>query len=139
MRIENEIRIDAPVDRVWEVTRDVERWPEWTPTVTAVKLLTADPFGLGSVARIRQPLQPEAEWTVTDWQPGRRFAWATSRPGMRMVGIHEMSEAASGTVNRLAVEVEGWLAALVWPLLKPAIRKSLKMENAGLKRRCEQG
>jgi uncharacterized membrane protein len=30
------IDIEAPVEQVWEVLREVERWPEWAPTVTSV-------------------------------------------------------------------------------------------------------
>ena len=31
------IDIEAPVEQVWEVLREVERWPEWAPTVTSVR------------------------------------------------------------------------------------------------------
>lgn len=137
MIITDAIRITAPVERVWEITADVESWPDWTPTVTSVRRIGTEPFGRGSVARIRQPAQPESEWTVTEWQEGRRFAWATERTGLRMVGIHEMEPAGDGTVNRLVVEAEGWLAVLLWPILRPAIARSLRQENAGLKRRAE--
>ena len=30
------VDIPAPPDRVWAVIADVERWPEWTPTVTRI-------------------------------------------------------------------------------------------------------
>ncbi|QIO22711.1 SRPBCC family protein [Haloarcula sp. JP-L23] len=28
--------VDAPVETVWEVLTDTERWPEWGPSITAV-------------------------------------------------------------------------------------------------------
>ncbi len=60
--VEQSIRIDveAPVQRVWEVLREVERWPEWTPTVTSVRRLDDGSAWLGpgfgrSSPRVRRP------------------------------------------------------------------------------------
>jgi uncharacterized protein YndB with AHSA1/START domain len=138
MQVEHSIIIAAPPERVWQVTTDVERWPQWTPTVTSVRKLGDGAFGLGSVARIKQPGQAEAEWTVTAFEPNRRFAWATERSGMRMVGIHELQADGGGTRNVLRVEASGILAVLLWPVLRFAMQKALRDENAGLKRFCEQ-
>lgn len=139
MTIEHSTPIAAPPDVVWAVTEDVERWPEWQPTVTSVRRLDAGPFRVGSRARIKQPLQPEATWTVTDHAPGRRFSWESVRPGLRLVGTHDVAPDGAGASSRLRVEATGPLAVLLWPLLGPATRWSLRQENAGLRRRCEAG
>lgn len=138
MIVEHATHIEAPPEVVWRVTADVERWPEWTPTVTSVKRLSEGPFGLGSVARIKQPGQAEADWTVTRFEPGRRFAWETRRMGLRMVGAHDISAEEHGTNNLLRVEADGALAVLLWPVLRLAVRRALRDENAGLKQRAEQ-
>lgn len=138
MRVDDTIHVEAPADVVWAVTTDVERWPEWTPTVTSVTRLDDGPFGLGSVARIRQPAQPEAEWTVTEFADGRRFAWETRRRGLRMTGTHELSPEGTGTRSVLRVEARGVVAALLRPLLRLAIRRALSEENRGLRARCEE-
>jgi uncharacterized protein YndB with AHSA1/START domain len=138
MTVEHETHIEAPPEVVWRVTADVERWPDWTPTVTWVRRVSEGPFGVGSVARIRQPGQGEAEWVVTIFEPHRRFAWETRRKGLRMVGGHELSSAGEGTRNLLRVEAEGALAVLLWPVLRIAMRKALKDENEGLKTHCEE-
>ena len=59
MRIEDSIDIAAPVERVWELTMDVESWPQLTPTITSVKRLDHGPLAVGSAARIKQPAQAE--------------------------------------------------------------------------------
>jgi uncharacterized membrane protein len=137
MTVTNTIHISAAPDTVWAVTIDVERWPEWTPTVTSVEILTDKPLRLGSIARIKQPMQPAADWVVTEFVSGRRFAWETRRASLRMKGIHELSAEDAGTANVLRVEAQGILASLLWPMLRLAIGKALADENRGLKARCE--
>lgn len=138
MTVEDAIRIDAPPDLVWRVTVDVERWPEWTPTVTSVARVGRASLGRGSVVRIKQPGQPESEWTVTEFEPRERFAWASTRPGMQMVATHEMAPDGAGTKNVLRVAARGPLAVFLWPLLRFFVRRALSSENGGLKTYCEQ-
>jgi uncharacterized protein YndB with AHSA1/START domain len=45
------VNIDAPPEQVFAVLCDVERWPEWTPTVSAAQRLDRGPFKLGRSAR----------------------------------------------------------------------------------------
>ena len=60
MQLEHSITIPAPQDVAWAVTVDVERWPEWTPTMQSVERLERGPFGVGSTAKIKQPQLPPA-------------------------------------------------------------------------------
>src|SRR5947209_3927427 len=39
MITESGVEIDAPASLVWEVFSDVERWPEWTASVTSLVAL----------------------------------------------------------------------------------------------------
>ena len=138
MIIEDTIYIEAPPNVVWSITEDVERWPEWTPTITSVIRLDDGPFGLGSAARVKQPGQPESEWTVTEFVPGERFVWETRRPGLHMRASHEMKAERAGTANLLRVEATGVMAVLLWPVLRLAVPWALLQENRGLKARCEE-
>jgi len=137
MNIEHTIRIAAPSEVVWQVTADVERWPDWTPTVKSVIRLGAEPLGPGSEVMIEQPGQPPAVWIVTVFEPGRRFAWRTSRRGLSMVGTHDLISEGDGTENVLRLEASGWVAVLLSPILRLAIRRALARENQGLRARCE--
>ena len=77
-----EIEIGAAPDVVWATMRDVERWPEWTPTVTSVRLRTPGPLSVGSRASIRQPKLPPALWCVTELDDSNRtFTWVNAAPG----------------------------------------------------------
>jgi uncharacterized membrane protein len=137
MKVENTIHIDAPAATVWAVTEDVERWPDWSPSVNALTRLDTGPFRLGSSARIAQPGLPEATWTVAEFARGERFSWETRVLGMRMIGSHVLVPERDGTTSVLAVEVHGLVARLLWPLTRPAMARAIAGENLGLKRRCE--
>ena len=77
------VEIDAVPDRVWEVMTDVERWPEWSETVTSVTRLDEGPLIAGSRARVEQPKLPPAEYVVTELLRGRSFTWVARGPGVR--------------------------------------------------------
>lgn len=138
MIVSDAIHIEAPMEVVWAVTKDVERWPEWTPTVTSLRRADDAPFGLGSSVRIKQPGQPESVWTVTDYVPGTGFSWETRRLGWGMVASHQLQGEGGGTRNTLQLRASGIVARLLWPLLRIAVRHALVQENRGLKERCEQ-
>jgi uncharacterized membrane protein len=46
MRFEATIDIAAPAQLVFEVYTDVERWPEWTASVTSVEWLDQGPLSV---------------------------------------------------------------------------------------------
>ena len=52
---------------------DVERWPQWTESVTSVQRLEPGPLAMGSRARIKQPRLLRATWQVTAIEAGRSF------------------------------------------------------------------
>lgn len=137
MKIEHRIEIEAPVERVWELTLDVESWPQLTPTITSVERLDAGPMGLGSQARIKQPAQGTRVWTVTEFEPGRRFAWATRLLGHRMTGRHDLMPRGSGMTNTLTVDIEGPFAPVIGRIAGGQIRKAIRLENEGFKRAAE--
>jgi len=54
---------------------DVVRWPEWTASISRVKLLSPGPLRVGSRVRIHQPKLPGAIWRVMEFNPGAGFTW----------------------------------------------------------------
>src|SRR6187455_1376317 len=79
------VDIAAPPARVWEVMSDVERWHEWTPSVTSITRGDNAPVGVGTKLTIRQPKFPPAFWKVTRVEPGRGFESVSPGPGFRVI------------------------------------------------------
>jgi len=138
MIIQQTVDIAAPPQRVWDVMIDVERWPEWTSSVTSVEVLDGGPLRVGSRARIRQPRLAAAVWTVTTIEPGRYFEWRSVLPGLTSIGGHriEILRAERCRVV-LSVEWKGVLAPLIHLIYGELSRRYVTTEAEGLKRRAE--
>lgn len=137
MRIENTIEIAAPVARVWELTLDIETWPEHSPTMTSIERLANGPLDIGSQARIKQPGQRPRVWTITALDENQRFAWSARAMGTTMTAAHVLSPSGAGTTNTLTVDIEGPLAPLIGGLIKHPILKAITTENEGFKSAAE--
>ena len=138
MRVEVSVNIEAEPARAWAVMTDVEAWPEWTASVTAVQRLDAGELRPGAEARIKQPRLPAATWRVTAVDPGRAFTWEAQVRGVRSVATHRIEPAGAGARVTLVLEQHGLAANLFAPFTRPMVRKYVEMEAAGLKRRSEE-
>jgi len=137
MRIESVLNIDAPVERIWGLTLDVESWPEHTPTMTSVERLDQGPMAVGSAVRIKQPAQRERVWTVSELEPSSRFAWSARFMGTTMTATHALVPSVSGTTQTLSVDIDGRFSRLVGALIGRPIAKALATENLGFKTAAE--
>lgn len=131
------IDISASPERAWAVMSDVERWPEWTESVSDVEMLTDGPLAAGSKARVKQPKFPPVVWRVTSMQDGRSFEWENASPAMRSVGRHTVEPTGGGSRVTLEIEQTGLFASLLGWWLKGVSRKYVEMEARGLKQRLE--
>jgi uncharacterized membrane protein len=131
------VEIQAPPDRVWDVLRDVERWPEWTPSVTSVKPVDPGPFDVGTRVVIRQPKLRAARWRVTELHEGEGFTWVTHSPGVHVTARHQIEPTAGGSRVKLSLQFSGPLAPLVTRLTRGLNERYLTMEAQGLKARSE--
>lgn len=129
------IDIAAPPDRVWSVIADVERWPEWTPSVRSITLLQPGPLVVGSRARILQPRLPPAVWQVTALEDGRSFTWMSASPGVRVVATHGVDAAGPGSRASLTLRFAGLLGPLVGWMARGMTERYLALEAEGLRRR----
>jgi carbon monoxide dehydrogenase subunit G len=131
------VQIDAPPGQVWPVMSDVERWHEWTPTITSVRRTNAGPFRIGARARIHQPKLPPADWVVTSLEEGRSFDWESRAPGVRVVGRHRVDPGPTGSRVTLSIQYSGVIGNLLGRMIGSISRRYIALEADGLKRRVE--
>lgn len=129
--------IAAPPARVWDVIRDVERWHEWTPSITRVKRYGTGPLAVGSRALVRQPKLLPAFWRVTELEPGRQFTWVSIAPGMRVTGFHGVEPAGTGSRATLSIDYGGPFGRVMARVLRRLTEQYLAFEAAGLRQRSE--
>ena len=130
------VDIAAPPDRVWAVMSDIEKWHQWTPSVTSVRRRDQGPLRPGSRAWIRQPKFPPALWTVTE-VGDRSFTWVSRAPGMRVTARHYVTPVGSQSRATLSLTFAGIFGPFFGRLTRDINNRYLAMEAAGLKRRSE--
>jgi carbon monoxide dehydrogenase subunit G len=133
------VDIPAAPPTVWSVLADIERWHEWTPSVTRIERLDPGPLAVGARARVRQPRLPQAVWQVTELIEGSGFTWVTSSPGVRVVARHGLEPIADGTRARLSVAFSGLLGPPVAWLTRGLNERYLGLEARGLRERSIRG
>src|SRR5581483_2538897 len=132
------VDINAPPDRVWAVMRDIERWPEWTPTVRKIRRLDNGSLAVGSRARIWQPKLPPAKWRVTELDDARRsFTWETRGPGMRLQARHWSEGTGNASRATLSIQFSGLLGPWFAHLTRNLNDRYLPLEARGLRERSE--
>jgi uncharacterized membrane protein len=139
MITDHAVEIDAPATVVWDVYSDVERWPEWTASVTRLVALDGPGIAVGKRFEIKQPRMPRLVWEVTDLTPGASWTWVQHSPGGLTSARHDViAESEGRTKVRMQIDQRGPVGALVGLLMRGMTKRYLELEAAGLKARSEQ-
>jgi uncharacterized membrane protein len=133
MKYETSTTTAAQPSQLWAVVADVERWPGWIEVYEEVRRTSPGPMALGSTAHVKQRGLAAGDWTVTELEEGRVFAWESRQPGVRIVGRHVVSaEPAGGSRLTLQLEMTGWMSGVMGALLGKKSRQYVDLECARL-------
>ena len=131
-----EIRV-SPAD-VWKVLLDVERWPEWTTSVSKVQRMDIGPLTIGSRTRIWQPKLMPAVWQVTSLDNRRHiFAWTTHTFGIKIVARHQVDTIGERSRVTLSLTYTGVVGAVLARAYRDLNWDYLAREANGLRGHCE--
>lgn len=128
--------IAAPVERVWALLTDIDRWPDWQPDVSSAAL--AGPLAVG--ARFRWKAKGLAiTSTIGELEADRRIGWTGDSLGMRAIHIWTFVPQDGGTRVTTEESLSGWLARLLKLLAPTFLDRSLTASLLTLKARAERG
>lgn len=103
-RLEHRIGVGASPAILWDLVRDLERWPEWTEIYTEAggKLAIGEKLHFTFKLGDRAPMSYVG--TVYDWVPEAQMAWSASLYGgtvrsLRYVEIEKLSETSCILAN----------------------------------------
>jgi ribosome-associated toxin RatA of RatAB toxin-antitoxin module len=120
MRTVDQMRVAAPIDRVFEAARDVERWPEILSHYRYVRMLTRrDDGGVVEMSANRPfgPLNWPTWWTSEMWvDPQRKEVRYTHVRGITR-GMDVVWRLVPEDVGTHVTIVHEW-AGPEWPLLR---------------------
>jgi len=139
MIAEESVEIDAPAPLVWEVFSDVQRWPEWTASVTSLVGRDGADLAVGKRFAIKQPGMSKLVWEVTEIDPGSSWTWVQRSPGVRVSARHDVIALPGGrTLVRQQLDQGGLVGALLGRLTVTKTKRFLEVEAQGLKARSEE-
>jgi len=126
--------IKAPVDRVWRILSDLEKWPSWNPSVSKIRvngpLETGTSFewtagGLRIVSQLREVDPPE------------RIVWSGRMLRIRAIHVWELKADGEGTRVRTEESFDGLVARLFRGFAKKTLGRALAQAVSALKAEAE--
>src|ERR1700682_3602288 len=109
------VDIEAPAAVVWDVFSDVERWPEWTASVTRLVALGGARLAAGKVVG-----------EATDLTPGEAWPGVQRSPGVLTVARHEViPESDRRTRVQQQLDQRGAVGAMVGLVMGGMAKRSV--------------
>ncbi len=142
MNFETSVRIDRPMDQVFDYVSDPINFPRWNSAVQSVQRTSAGDDGVGATYLMERELpdgRAENELEVMAIQRPTEFDIRTTSGPTPFVYRYRFSEDGESTVVELAAEVElGGLAGALGPLASRAVKRGVDSNFADLKRFLER-
>ncbi|MFQ6080277.1 MAG: SRPBCC family protein [Candidatus Bathyarchaeia archaeon] len=108
-RIEKSIVINAPPEKVFALSADVERMPEWMDTVKEVKVTSKERTGVGATSHwVVEAGGTRAEFDseTTEWVENEKIAWRTTSGNITMFGSGTLKPVERGTEYTWVMDYE---------------------------------
>lgn len=110
LQAHQEIVINAPLDKVWQLQTAIANWPTWQPDISAAKL--EGPLKAGAVFRWKAK-GLKITSTLHTVEPERQIGWTGDSLGM--FAIHNWTFAPQGKQTKVVSDesLSGWMARLL--------------------------
>jgi hypothetical protein len=139
--ISSSIEIDAPIEQVWSVLKDVDRYHEWNPFTVVVRTT----FELGSPVDMmvaqRPPKQMNQVEYVTSYEEGSRVSWGVAVGPKWFIDADRVQQLTDLGGGRTRYDTSDEFRGLGIYLMKLVVGRDVKRGfdsvARGLKQRCE--
>ncbi len=110
IKLLGDVLIDRPLDMVFGFLTRIENYPSWQPGIREAQQLSPGSVGVGTDLRIvfvgpgNQPMEARAR--VTEYDPGRRFAYETTSGPAKIRGFYQFRSDGQRTHADIRTEVQ---------------------------------
>lgn len=131
-RVEGRARLAATPDEVFAYVSDLDNLADWQGGVTAAHQTSEGPMRTGATAEVTRQMMNQrivAPLLVTDYDPPRRLAIASTVSGVEADAILELSELDGGAATDLgfSMEIRGsGLTSFMEPMIAGAARGDIE-------------
>jgi hypothetical protein len=135
------IQISAPIEQVWQVLTDFEKWKDWNPMVNQVsgRALVHSSLQITMCGTEgKKAMQYQA--TVLEANPPKNFRWrATMMSGFMFTNdrVFELKEKNGGTELVNTEQFSGLMVPLFWSKMSLFVVPMLEKMNKALKDKLE--
>ncbi len=139
MTITEEIHVECPPEIAFDVMADVRNETEWNGDVSRAEMTTDGPVGLGSrFITVHGPPLGDIESTITTFERPARLEFNAASKRMDLAISLTFVAAGSGTVmHGTYVPKPRGVMAVLFPLLRPMIRRNMAKQHQDFKALCE--
>lgn len=119
------VEVAAPAERVWNLIASFRHWPDWGPTVRAVRADAAR-VAPGVTGRVQTPLRIWLPFEITAVEDGRSWHWEVAgRPSTGHV-VKQLGPQRC----RVEFSVSGWLAPYL-VVIRVALHRIRRLAESG--------
>lgn len=130
-----EIDVAAPVETVWRVLTDLERWPSWNPDVTSMSV--DGPLAAGTVFRWKAGPGTIVS-TIQRVDPLRVVAWSGKTLGVKATHVWYFEQVGETTHVRTEESLNGIVARVLRRSLQKTLDSALESGLSNLKAEAER-
>jgi hypothetical protein len=130
----HELLINAPMQIIWNLVTEIDRWPSWNPAVKSAKLNGSFEVGTtfdwksGGISIVS---------TLQKIEPTSKLVWTGKAIGTRAIHVWSLQHTPAGVLVCTSESFEGWLVSLMRKTMQKTLDESLVAWLNELKRRAE--
>ena len=131
----HEVIIQAPLDRIWNLLKHIDRWPNWNLAVKFAKL--DGPFEPGGRFRLKSGGVATVS-TLQEVEPMSRIVWTGKALGTESIHVWTFNLTTKGVKVTTSESLDGWLVKLTRKSMQTALDHALIDWLYELKRQAEK-